>query len=132
MTFKRGLCTIVLLLLVAGTAFAQTSTTAAIRGKVTNDSGTPVPNAEINAVETQTGFVKTVNARADGSYSLEGLRPGTYNIVVAAPGFEPKSQDVTVLVGQNLEMNLKMSGNTVLREAITVVGTQAVETKTSE
>ena len=132
MTLKRGLCTIVLLLLVAGTAIAQTSTTASIRGKITNESGTPVPNAEINAVDTQTGFVKTVNARGDGSYSLDGLRPGTYNIVVAAPGFEPKSQDVTVLVGQSLEMNLKMSGNAVLREAITVVGTQAVETKTSE
>jgi hypothetical protein len=121
-----------LLLLVAGSAVAQTATTATIRGKVTNESGGPIANAEINAVNTQTGFVKTVNAGADGSYALEGLRPGSYNIIVAAPGLEPKSQDVTVLVGQRLEMDLRLSGTTVLRESITVVGSQAIETKTSE
>jgi hypothetical protein len=132
MNLRRGLCTMLLLLLAAPFAFGQGATTATIRGKVTNDSGTAVPNAEVNAVDTQTGFVKTVTSRSDGSYSLEGLRPGTYNIVVAAPGLEPKSQDVTVLVGQSLQMDLKLSGANVLRETITVVGNQAVETRTSE
>ena len=132
MTLRRGVCTMLLLLLAATSAFAQTSTTATIRGKVTNDAGAGVANAEINAVNTQTGFVKTVNAGADGSYSLDGLRPGTYNIVVAAPGLEPKSQDVTVLIGQLIEMDMRMSAGTVLRESITVVGNQAIETKTSE
>lgn len=132
MTLRRGLCTMLLLLLVIPAAYAQTSTTATIHGKVTNDAGNALANAEINAVETQTGFVKTVHSRPDGTYSLEGLRPGNYNIVVGAPGFEPKTQDVTVLIGQNLEMNLRMSGGQVLRESITVVGNQAVETRTSE
>ena len=132
MKLRSGLCITLLLLLVAAGAFAQTATTATIRGKVTNDAGNALANAEINAVSAQTGFVSTVHSRSDGTYSLEGLRPGTYNIVVAAQGFEPKSQDVTVLVGQNLEMNLVLSATAVLRESITVVGTQAVETKTSE
>lgn len=134
MTLRRcGLCTmLLLLLLVATTALAQTSTTATIRGTVANDTGNRVANAEINAVETQTGFVKTVHSRPDGSYSLEGLRPGTYNIIVAAQGFEPSTQTVTVLLGQNLEMDLRLSATAVLRESITVVGNQAVETRTSE
>jgi hypothetical protein len=132
MNVRRGLCTMLLLLLAAIPAFAQTASTASIHGKVSSESGTVLPNAEVNAVDTQTGFVKTVTTRADGTYSLDGLRPGTYNIVVAAPGLEPKSQDVTVLVGQNIEMNLRLSGSTVLRETITVVGNQAVEIKTSE
>jgi hypothetical protein len=132
MKFRSFLLIVLLSLLVIPAAFAQSSTTATIRGKVTHDAGNPVANAEINAVETQTGFVKTVHSRPDGSYSLEGLRPGTYNIVTAASGFEPNSQDVTVLVGQSLEMNLRMSATAVLRESITVVGTQAIETKTSE
>ncbi|MGZ8796445.1 MAG: carboxypeptidase-like regulatory domain-containing protein, partial [Thermoanaerobaculia bacterium] len=132
MTLRRGLCTMLFLLLATTTAFAQTSTTATLRGKVTNDAGTPVANAEINAVGTSTGFVKTVSSRSDGTYSLAGLSPGTYNIVVAAPGYQPTSQDVTVLVGQSLEMNLLLSTTAVLRESITVVGNQAVETRTSE
>lgn len=132
MTLRRGLCTMLLLLLAATSAFAQTASTATIRGHVTNQSGAAVANAEVNAVGTQTGFVRTVTSRPDGTFTLDGLRPGAYNIVVAAPGLEPSSQDVTVLLGQNLAMDVRMSGSTVLRESITVVGNQAIETKTSE
>ena len=117
---------------VCAAAFGQGSTTATIRGRVLNESGNGIANAEINAVNTATGFVQTVKGASNGAYTLAGLAPGQYNIVVAAPGYEPKSQNVTVLVGQSLEMNLVMSATQVLRESITVVGNQAVETKTPE
>jgi len=120
------------LLFAAATVFAQTSTTAIIRGKVTNDAGSAVANAEINAVNAANGFVKTVTSGADGAYTLAGLAPGTYNIVVAATGFQPTSETLTVLVGQSLEQNLRMSTTPSLKETITVVGNQAVETRTSE
>src|SRR6266849_8912001 len=132
MTLKRSLLVLLLSLIGTGSAFAQSATTATLRGKITNAQGNPVANAEINAVETQTGFVHTVNSRSDGTYTLAGLTPGLYNIVVAAPGYEPKSQDVTVLVGQTIDLNIRMVPTAVLTESITVVGTQAVETKTSE
>src|SRR5437899_5357553 len=119
------------LVLYAGAIMAQSST-ATIRGKVTNERGNALANAEINAVGTQTGFVKTVNSRSDGAYSLAGLTPGEYQIVVAAPGYDPRNETVTVLIGQNLEMNLRLSPTAVLSESITVVGSQAVETKTNE
>jgi hypothetical protein len=120
------------LLLFAAAAFAQSSTTATIRGRITDNNGAAVANAEVNAVSTTSGFVRTVTSGADGMYTLPGLTPGTYNIVAAAPGFDAINQTVTVLVGQSLEMNLQVSPTTVVRESITVVGTQAVETKTSE
>jgi hypothetical protein len=119
-------------LLIAGTALAQSSTTATIRGKVLDSTGASVANAEINAVSTTSGFVRTVRSTGDGTYSLTGLTPGEYHIVVAATGFEPVTQTVTVLVGQSLEMNVQVAGTSVVREEITVVGNQAVETKTSE
>src|ERR1700730_9245010 len=115
----------------AGVVMAQTSN-ATIRGKVMNDRGDALANAEIKAVGTQSEFVKTVNSRGDGAYSLVGLTPGEYQIVVAAPGYEPRNETVTVLIGQSLEMNLRMTPTAVLSESITVVGNQAVETKTSE
>src|SRR5258708_4620979 len=121
---RRALMFFGVALLIAATALAQTSTTATLRGKVTNDAGSPVANAEINAVNTATGFVKTVTSRSDGAYSLAGLSAGTYSIVVAAPGFEPKSQNITVLVGQSLELDLRVSATAVLKETITVVGNQ--------
>jgi hypothetical protein len=116
---------------IAASAHAQ-ATTATIRGTVTSSAGSPVGGAEISAVGVATGFVRTVTAGPDGSYTLAGLTPGEYNIVVAASGFDPVSQTVRVLVGQSLEMNPMLSETSVLRESITVVGTQAVETETSE
>src|ERR1700674_5735157 len=100
------LLTLIVLVVYAGSVMAQTST-ATIRGKVMNDRGDALANAEINAVGTQSGFVKTVNSRGDGTYSLVGLTPGEYQIVVAAPGYEPRNETVTVLIGQNLEMTLR-------------------------
>jgi hypothetical protein len=113
-------------------ALAQSSTTATIRGRVFDSSGAGIGNAEINAVSTTSGFVRTTRSSPDGTYTLAGLTPGEYNIVAAASGFDPISQAVTVLVGQSLEMNIEVSTTSTVRESITVVGTQAVETKTSE
>ena len=45
---------------------------------------------------------------------------GTYNIVVAATGFEPKSQNITVLVGQSLQLDLRVSTTAVLKESIAI------------
>jgi len=128
---RRTFPALLFALLIAGSALAQSSTSATIRGSITDGSGASVANAEINAVSTTTGFVRTAKSAADGTYTLAGLSPGEYNIVVAAPGFDPISQTITVLVGQSLEMNLQVSSAAV-RESITVVATQAVETKTSE
>src|SRR5439155_6380474 len=128
---KRTLWMLLMMLVIAAGAMAQ-STTDNIRGKVEHERGNNIAKAEINAVSTQSGFVKTVNTGSDGSYQLNGLTPGEYQIVVAATGYEPRTETGTVLVGQNLEMNLRLSPTAVLSESITVVGNQAVETKTSE
>src|SRR4051812_32794397 len=119
-----------LALMLSFNAIAQ-STTAQVRGTVTNESGNRIAKAEINAVNTASGFVQTVVAQSDGNYNMN-LQPGTYNIIVAAPGYEPKQQTVTVLIGQKLDLDLRLSATAVLTESITVVGNQAVETKTSE
>lgn len=116
---------------VAFSAFAQ-STTATLRGKVTDDSGRPIANAEINAVSTTTGFVHTVKSSSDGSYLLAGLTPGTYNVIVAAPGREPVQRDLEVRVGQLIDANFRLTGTLTVSEAITVVGNQIVEMKATE
>ena len=96
----------------AVSAFAQSST-ATIRGKVTNDQGTALPGAKVTAVGTASGFVKTSTAGPDGSFQLGGLTPGEYNITVAAQGFQARTQTVSVLVGQNLNVTFAMTPTAV-------------------
>ncbi|MDP9121837.1 MAG: TonB-dependent receptor [Acidobacteriota bacterium] len=115
----------------AVSAAAQT-TTATIHGKVTNDQAAALAGARIEAVGTASGFVKTITAGPDGSFQLGGLTPGEYKIVVSAAGFEPHSEAVTVLVGQNLNVTFVMTQTAVLNESITVAGEQLVDTRSSE
>ena len=125
---------VMLLALVVGIAastYAQ-STTATIRGVVRNQSGQPVSAAEVSAVGAASGFVRTVTAGPDGTFTLAGIIPGEINLVVAAPGFEALSQPMRVLVGQSLGVDLTLTPTAILSESITVVGTQAIETETSE
>jgi hypothetical protein len=113
-------------------AAAQTST-ATIHGKVTNEQGTALGGAKIQAVGTASGFVSTVAAGADGSFQLGGLTPGTYTITVSASGFEARSETLTVLVAQNVSVIFEMTPTAVLNEAITVAGEQVVvDMKTPE
>ncbi|HKO55589.1 MAG TPA: TonB-dependent receptor [Thermoanaerobaculia bacterium] len=108
------------------------STTATIRGRVTNERGAPIAGAEVSAVNSATGFVVTVRSRGDGSYQLGGVQPGEVNIVVAAPGYEPRSQTLVLRVGQNVDVDLALSATAVVTESITVVGNQVAETRTPE
>ena len=122
MTRMLRVCLFVLLAgALAVSAFAQ-STTVTIRGKVVDEKEAALADAEINAVGTDSGFVKTVKAGPDGSFTLGGLTPGEYNIIVSAQGFEPHTEKVTVLVGQNVTLTFVMTKNAVLNESITVVG----------
>ncbi len=120
-----------LIVSIAVSAAAQL-TTATIHGKVTNPNGTALPAAEVDAVNAASGFVKTVMSGPDGSYTMAGINPGVYNLVVAAPGFQPRNETVQVLLGQNIEMNFVMSAEASMNQTITVVGNQLVETRTSE
>jgi outer membrane receptor protein involved in Fe transport len=122
----------VLLIAVIGLPAAAQLTTATIHGKVSNQNGTAIPAAEIDAVNVASGFVKTVQSAADGSYTMAGIQPGEYNLVVAAPGSQPRNETVRILVGQNIEMNFVMTGDATMNQSITVVGNQLVETRTSE
>ena len=131
---RRMLKTFLFALLVGGLAvpaFAQ-STTATIYGKVTNDQGTALAGAKVEAVGTASGFIKTVTAGPDGDFQLGGLTPGEYNVTVSAEGVEPRSETVTVRVGQSLNVAFTLSPTTVVTETINVIGEQAIDTRSSE
>jgi len=93
----RRLCKSFLFVLLAGalavSAFAQSST-ANVRGKVTNDQGTALPGATVTAVGTASGFVKTSTAGPDGAFQLGGLTPGEYIITVEVQGFQERAHQM--------------------------------------
>ena len=111
-------------------SFAQ-STSATIRGVVKDDTG-GLPGATIVAKETTGGFSFDTTTGADGGFTLAGLRPGTYEITVTMDQYKPAARKLQVLVGQNIDLDFRLTADLVYAENVTVVGDQAVDMKTSQ
>ena len=129
--FTQLFSVLLLLLVAASPAIAQT-TTASLRGTVEDESGNAFPGAEVSATNVATGYRNTSTATSDGSFSLGGLTPGRYRIDVSAPSYNASSREVTLLVGQNLNVNFRLTPNLVVMEEMTVVGSVPVEMETHE
>src|SRR5687767_5285902 len=79
-------------------AAGQTITTN-ILGTV-SDEGGRLAGASVTAKGVDTGFTYEAKTDAQGAYALQGLRPGTYEITVAADQYKPETRTVQVLIGR--------------------------------
>ena len=81
----------------------------AITGTVSNLPGEAVANAPVQAVNAATGAVYKAASSANGVYTLAQLPSGTYEVSVAAPGFNPFVQkNVTVGAAQTLRLDIHL------------------------
>ena len=74
----------------------DTGKAPAIRGLVIDVGGHPIAGASVSVVGTQ---VRTTSG-ADGSYAIEGLKPGSYELHVEAPAYDSGVVAIDVLSGQ--------------------------------
>jgi hypothetical protein len=72
----------------------------AIHGMITNEEGQPMPGASVGIVDAAE---LATQSSGNGEYTLSELAPGTYNLAVAALGFETQARRVTVVVGEVTE-----------------------------
>ena len=111
-------------------AGAQSSTTGAIIGTVTDPSGAAVPNAKIAVLDTDTGIEHDETTNSDGFYSSSYLQPGTYSVTVTKDGFAIYSHTgILVQVGSRLTVDAALPLVTT-QATITVTGqTPLIETE---
>ena len=104
------LATIALLLFPPHAALAQGVTSAAVAGRVTDESGTPVPAAQLTLINGSTGQRYAARSRDDGRYSFENVDVGgPYTLAVRALGFEPRtSTPFNLQLGQRLTQDLSI------------------------
>jgi hypothetical protein len=101
--------TSLLVLLTGVAAIAQVGSTAQINGTVRDDSGGVLPGADVTAVQTDTGFRRTVITEADGAFTLTSLPIGPYRLEVSLQGFRSFSQTGIVLqVNANPVINVTL------------------------
>ena len=87
---------------------AQGVTTAALRGRVVDAQGDPVPDARVSLEHRPSGFVTRATTDRDGRYYLPNLRPGDeYSLTVSRLGFTTVTRDgLSVRIGQVVVANV--------------------------
>jgi hypothetical protein len=93
-------------------ASGQGETTSAIVGRVSDESGAPVPGTGVTVTNKETGLKRFAKSDESGRFNFPQLQPGTYSVKVEAAGFEPQQNDkVSAALGQkqSVEFTLKVS-----------------------
>src|ERR1700761_6881079 len=90
-------------------AAAQSGFEGQIRGTVTDPAGALVIGADVRLTAVSTAITTEAKTNDKGTYTLNGLRPGRYNLVVQQPGFaEAETKDITLEVSQQAVINVTL------------------------
>jgi outer membrane receptor protein involved in Fe transport len=117
-TLSRIALTALCALTLAANAMAQGVTSGAMTGTVVDPQNQPVPGATVVAVHEPSGSRYEAVSRADGRFSILGMRVGgPYTVTANLNGFQPKPQSqVIVNLGTATDLTLALSNVTVSEE----------------
>ena len=115
----RWLGTAILSAIVATPAAAQIGTGAFV-GYVVDQAGAAVPGASVTSTAAATRRTRTAITGQDGTYSVPGLAPGTYQIRIELNGFRPLIREgVRLATGETVRLDVRLDVGGVT-EGITV------------
>ncbi len=111
--------------LCAAFAFAQGVTTSSIGGKVTDNTGEPLPGASIVAVHTPSGTVYGAATDFDGFYRISNMRVGgPYKITISYIGFnEFVENGVNLNLGQTSRFSPSLDESSTALEEVVITAT---------
>jgi hypothetical protein len=107
--FLRICFTPVLVLAFCAAAWAQSTTTGAIGGTVTNPNKEVVKGATVTITNAGTGKEETATSDDDGHFKVTQLQPGEYTVAVNSSGFAAYTAKTIVEVGRETTLDVGMT-----------------------
>src|SRR5712672_4691045 len=109
----NNVCTsiaLMLMLVVMATSVgAQTSTTGDIAGVVTDPTAAVVSGVSVKLKNVDTGSSTSTTTNSQGSYNFPFVQPGKYSVSATVAGFQEIVKNVTVALGSSVTANLQLS-----------------------
>src|SRR5262245_18212485 len=139
MRYRIGLTVVIafasLAIMIAGSgaAFAQaSSSTAELRGQVTDANGAVIANAKLTLTDVVKGTSRIATSDSVGNYFFLGLLPSSYDLKVEAQGFGATATRLELTVGQQANIPFKLAAGKVEIQVDVVAGSEVVETTRAE
>src|ERR1700739_1355591 len=102
------------LLLFAFAAHAYAADDSSITGAIADSSGKPVSKATVTIQDASGKAVGAAQTDANGHFILDHVNPGTYAIVVTAPGFASGSSIATTTPGKESSVSIALAKSDAL------------------
>ncbi|QNP52653.1 TonB-dependent receptor [Hymenobacter qilianensis] len=104
--------------------WAQGTTTSAMTGIITDQTGAGLPGATVIAVHTPTNTQYVAPTNAEGRFNLQNMRVGgPYNVRVTFIGYqEAVRENITLTLGQVLRLDVNLSEATTQLAGVVVTG----------
>jgi len=111
---------------------AQTASTGALQGTVTDASGAVIPGATVALTSQTTGQARTVATGGDGTYRFALIPPGTYKITFAAGGFKgAEASGITVNVTESPVFDQKLEVGGAAEQITVEANAETLQTATA-
>ncbi len=118
--------------LVPGYLLAQ-SVTSQITGLVTDATGSTIPDAEIKAVNKQTGIEATQRSKTDGSFQFLNLPASSYDVTVSKVGFQKyETRSIVLALNQNYRLPVTLEVGKMSQSVEVEANAAQVETSTTQ
>jgi hypothetical protein len=89
-------------------AAQQNVTSATLTGRIEDTSGAVVSGANVTATHVETNQQLSTMTDHEGRYRFPYMRIGAYDLKIAAEGFSPVVKQLTVSVGQALDLPIRL------------------------
>lgn len=124
--------TVLSVLLAASVSLAQTGSTGAITGTVTDPAGALVQQAEIKVTNLDSGESRTATSTGSGTYLVALLPPGMYRVEVSKTGFKLSAYPrVTVNVTETEALNVRLELGAISEEVTVSTEAEQLQTESS-
>ncbi len=123
--FARAVFLAVASILVGTHSAAAQNIYGSLVGNVTDSSGAAIPGATVTATQTETNLKREVVSNASGAYTIPNIPSGTYQVVVAVPGFQTFTANSVTVTNRDVRVDARLSLG-ALEEAVTVTATAAI------
>ena len=88
---------------------AQTTSSGALTGVVTDQTNAVIANAQLEIKDAAKGLVQTTNTDREGTYHFFFVTPGKYILTVGHAGFREEHRTVNVLLGPPITVNIMLA-----------------------